>query len=129
MEDSYNADPNNAKAPKTSSTDGKSDSRTTGDSEVQDGTGVVKHEEEPSYERGDDQQEYIEQANNNTAVGNESPVQDGKGLTMSATFASKLSDDDDDDEDDEDDDDDPLTEIEIGDDPEESKKKIPVFGL
>lgn len=82
MEDSYNTDPNNSKAPKTSSTDGKSNSKTTGDSQVQDGSGVVDHEVERPYEKGDDQQEYIEQANNNTEAANESPVQNGKSMTM-----------------------------------------------
>ncbi len=33
----------------------------------------------------------------------------------------------DEDDDDDDDDDDPLTELEIGDDPDETKKKIPVM--
>ncbi|MEJ7685200.1 MAG: hypothetical protein WKG06_46610 [Segetibacter sp.] len=113
MEESYNTDPDVSKTPKTSSTDGKSNSKTTGDSEVQDGTGVVDHEAERPYEKGDDQQEYIEQANNNTEAANESPVKNGKGMTMLTTVAK----DDDDDDSDDDDDDDPLTEIEIGDNP------------
>ncbi len=124
MEENYNADPNISKTPKTSSTDGKSNSKTTGDSEVQDGTGVVDHEVERPYEKGDDQQEYIEQANNNTEVANESPVQNGKGMTMSAP---DYEDDGDDDDDSDDDDTDPLTEIEIGDDPNETEKKLPVM--
>jgi hypothetical protein len=124
MEDSYNVDPTNSKAPKTSSTDGKSNSKTTGESQVQDGQGVVDHEVERPYEKGDDQQEYIEQANNNTETANESPVQNGKGMTMLTTV---LADSSDDDEDDDDSDDDPLTEIGIGDDPDETKKKIPVM--
>ena len=82
MEENYNSDPNISKTPKTSSTDGKSSSKTTGDSEVQDGQGVIDHEVERPYEKGDDQQEYIEQANNNTEVANESPVQNGKGVTQ-----------------------------------------------
>lgn len=122
MEESYNTDPNNSEAPKTSSTDGKSNSKTRGDSQVQDGSGVVDHEVERPYEKGDDQQEYIEQANNNTEAANESPVQNGKGMTMLTTFTSDSDDDDDDD-----DDDDPLIEIEIGDDPNDTKKKIPVM--
>lgn len=81
MEESFNVDPTNSKAPKTSSTDGKSNSKTTGESQVQDGQGVVDHDVERPYEKGDDQQEYIEQANNNTATANESPVQNGKGMT------------------------------------------------
>lgn len=124
MEDSYNTDPNNSKAPKTSSTDGKSNSKTTGDSQVQDGTGVVDHEVEKSYEKSDEQQEYIEQANNNTEAANESPVQNGKGMTMLADGAGTQDDDDDDDDSD---DDDPFTEIEIGDNPDDTKKKIPVM--
>src|SRR4028118_493449 len=123
MEDSYNVDPTNSKAPKTSSTDGKSNSKTTGESQVQDGLGVVDHEVERPYEKGDDQQEYIEQANNNTETANESPVQNGKGMTMLTTVLADSSDDDEDD----DSDDDPLTEIGIGDDPDETKKKIPVM--
>ncbi len=122
MENSYNVNSNSEKPPRTSSTDG-SNSKTTGDSEVQDGKGVVEHEVEMPYEKGDDQQEYIEQANDNTEVANESPVQNGKGMT--SLLDSNNQDDDDDDSDD--DDDDPLTEIEIGDDPDETKKKIPVM--
>ena len=123
MEDSYN-DPDNSKAPKTSSTDGKSSSKTTGDSQVQDGKGVVDHEVEQPYEKGEDQQEYIEQANNNTEVANESPVQNGKGMTMLANVSGQEEDDDDDSDED---DDDPLTETQIGDDPDDTKKKIPVM--
>jgi len=83
MDDSYNVDPNLASEPKTSSTDSKNNSKTTGDSQVQDGTGVERPEEqEKAYEKSDEQQEYIEQANNNTASGNESPVQNEKGMTM-----------------------------------------------
>lgn len=83
MEDSYNVDPNLSEGTKTSSTDSNDNSKTTGDSQVQDGSGVVRPEEqEKAYEKSDEQQEYIEQANNNTASGNESPVQNGKGMTM-----------------------------------------------
>jgi FAD/FMN-containing dehydrogenase len=123
MEDSYNVDPNNAEAPKTSSTDGTNSSKTTGDSQVQNGAGVIKNETEIPADKADDPIEYIEQANNNTEVANQSPVQNGKGMTMSATFSNE----DDDDDDDDDDGEDPLTEVEIGDDPDETKKKIPVF--
>ena len=121
-EDAFNVASENSKATKTSSGDGSS-SKTTKESEVQDGAGVEKHEEKP-YEQADDQQEYIEQANDNTEVANENPVQNGKGMTM---VLSAVDDDDDDEDDDDDDDDDPLTETEIGDDPGETKKKIPVF--
>lgn len=114
MEDSYNVNPNSEKLPRTSSTDG-SNSKTTRDSEVQDGKGVVEHEVEMPYEKGDDQQEYIEQANDNTEVANESPVQNGKGMAM--LFDTNSHDDEDD----------PLIETEIGDDPDETKKKIPVM--
>ena len=83
MDESYNTDPNISKEPRTSSTDSKDNSKTTGDSQVQDGSDVVRPEEqEKSYEKSDEQQEYLEQANNNTAAGNESPVKDGKGMTM-----------------------------------------------
>lgn len=122
MDENYNSDPNISKTPKTSSTDGKNSSKTTGDSEVQDGKGVVDHEVERPYEKGDDQQEYIEQANNNTEVANESPVQNGKGVTMLATGPN-----DDDEDDDDEDSNDPLTEIEIGDDTNETEKKLPVM--
>lgn len=81
MEENFNSDPNISKTPKTSSTDGRSSGKTTGESQVQDGSGVVDHEIERPYEKGDDQQEYIEQANNNTEVANESPVKNGKGMT------------------------------------------------
>ncbi|MCW3106872.1 MAG: hypothetical protein JWQ09_1378 [Segetibacter sp.] len=125
MEDSYNVDPDLSKKPKTS-TDSKDNSKTTGDSEVQDGEGVVRPEaQEKPYEKSEEQQEYIDQANNNTESANESPVQNGKGMTMLANITGK--DDDDDDDNDDDDDDDPLTEPEIGDDPNETKKKIPVM--
>ena len=127
MEESYNVDPNRSKDTKTSSTDGKSNSKTTGDSEVQDGEGVVEHEEKRPYEKADDQQEYIEEANNNTKVANESPVQNGKGMTMLTGTMMSDADDDDSDEDDDSDDDDPFTEIEIGVDPDDTKKKIPVM--
>ncbi|HEX8278134.1 MAG TPA: hypothetical protein VF540_05540 [Segetibacter sp.] len=119
MEESYNSDPQTSGTPKTSSTDSKSNSKTTGDSQVQDGIGV-ENQEEKSYEKSDEQQEYLEQANNNTAAANESPVQDGKGMTMLAGVGN-------DEEDDDDEDDDPLTEIEIGDDPAETNKKLPVM--
>jgi len=50
---------------------------------VQNGRGVVRPEQQKkSYEKSDEAQEYIEDANNNTATGNESPVQNGKGMTM-----------------------------------------------
>lgn len=60
------------KTTKTSSTDEKGSDKTTGDSQVQDGKGVVQHEEK-TYEKSDEQQEYVDQANNNTKVANESP--------------------------------------------------------
>ena len=124
MEDTFNINSPRPQTPKTSSSDGSDSSKTTGDSEVQDGTGVDVHEEEKNYEKGDDQQEYIEQANNNTEVANKSPVQDGKGMTMLANVRNGMDDEDDDDEEDGDD---PLTEIEIGDDPNETNKKLPIM--
>jgi hypothetical protein len=82
MEESYNVDPNISQDVKTSSTDSKSNSKTTGDSQVQDGEGVIRPEEQKkAYEKSDEQQEYLQDANNNTAAGNESPVQNGKGMT------------------------------------------------
>ncbi|MCW3111272.1 MAG: hypothetical protein JWQ09_5778, partial [Segetibacter sp.] len=78
MEDSYNVDPDLSKEPKTSLTDSKDNSKTTGDSQVQDGKGVVRPEEqEKPYGKSEEQQEYIDQANNNTELANESPVQNG----------------------------------------------------
>jgi hypothetical protein len=123
MEDSFNKEPELTKETKTSSTDSKDNDLTTGDSQQQDGAGVAVHEEEKTYEKSDEQQEYIEDANNNTAVANESPVQDGKSMTMSANIFGSMDGDDDDDDDNED----PLTEIEIGDDPDETSKKLPVM--
>lgn len=83
MEDSYNVDPNMKEGTvKTSSTDSTENPNTTGDSQVQDGTGVVTHDNNTSQDTSDDPMEYIEQANNNTKVANESPVQNGKGLTL-----------------------------------------------
>ncbi len=68
---------NTAGSVQTSSSDG-SDSTTTPDSEVQEGAGVTTHEKK-SYDKGDDQQEYIEEANNNTKVANSDPVKNGEG--------------------------------------------------
>ena len=124
MEDSFNTDPNLAGKPKTSSTDGKDSEKTTGDSEVQNGVGIANHPEDKSYDKSDEQQEYIEQANNNTAAGNESPVQNGKGMTMSANI---FTDGDEDDDNNSSDNEDPLTKIEIGDDPDETAQKMPVM--
>lgn len=64
---------------KTSSTDSKSNSKTTGDSQVQDGEHVKAHDTK-LYEKSDEQQEYIDDANNNTEVANENPVQGDKPL-------------------------------------------------
>lgn len=124
MEDAYNKDQELPKEIKTSSTDSKNNSKTTADSQVQDGKGVERPEEqEKPYEKNDEQEEYIDQANNNTETANESPVQNGKGMTMYASIAGENDDEDDDNEED----DDPPTEIEIGDDPDETSKKIPVM--
>jgi len=83
MEDNYNVDPDLSKGPKTSSTNPKGNEKTTGDSEVQDGSGVERPEQQKkAYEKSDEAQEYIQDANNNTASGNESPVQNGKGMTL-----------------------------------------------
>lgn len=83
MEENYNSDPDISKEPKTSSTDSKSNSKTTGDSSVQDGSGVVLQEEkEKAYEKSDEAQEYIEDVNIKTKIANESPVQGGKGMTL-----------------------------------------------
>ncbi|MCW3078806.1 hypothetical protein [Segetibacter sp.] len=83
MEETYNADPNASTDVKTSSTDSKANDKTTGDSQVQDGQGVDRPEQQKkAYEKSDEQQEYLEDANNNTASGNESPVQNGNGMTL-----------------------------------------------
>ena len=83
MEENYNSDNGESKDVKTSSTDSKANPKTTGDSQVQDGEGVMRPEEqEKSYEKSDEQQEYIQDANNNTASGNESPVKNDKGMSM-----------------------------------------------
>ncbi|HEX8357877.1 MAG TPA: hypothetical protein VF610_10710 [Segetibacter sp.] len=80
MEESFNTEKNTTETTKTSSTDG-SNSKTTGDSQVQDGKGVETNHEK-SYEKSDEQQEYVEDANNNTKVANNSVVQNGKTLSM-----------------------------------------------
>jgi hypothetical protein len=127
MEDSFNKDPNNKEEPKTSSTDSKDNSKTTPDSQEQNGIGVANHDKK-LYEKSEEQEEYIDNANNNTATGNDDPVQDGKGMTMCAGLSLMDEDDDDDDEDDEDDDDDDDGDaFEVGDDPSETKKKMPVM--
>ncbi len=84
MEESLNnAVEDNSKGVKTSSTDSKENSKTTGDSQVQDGQGVVRPEEQKkAYEKSEEQQEYLQDANDNTALSNENPVQNGKGMTM-----------------------------------------------
>ena len=124
MQEPYNSDTQSSGDVKTSSDDGR-DSKTSGDSQQQSGQGVVAdHDKEPS-DPSDQQQEYIDDVNNNTEAANENPVQDGQGLTMSANLPGE-DDDDDDDEDDDDDDDGDDPEI-IGDDPAETKKKLPVM--
>ena len=107
-------DPN----PKTSSSDGtSSDDKTSGESTVQQGQQVVNEEDQnKAINKEQANEEYVSDINNNTVQANENPT-GLVGLNM-------LGDEDDDDDDD---DDDPLTEIEIGDDPEETKKKIPVM--
>jgi hypothetical protein len=122
MEDSYNNDESSRETTKTSSTDGRSSGKTTGDSQVQEGIGVENQEQKP-YEKSDEQQEYIDQANSNTEAGNENPVQDGKSMTMMVNIGS----DNDDDIDEEDENDDPLRETEIGDDQEDTLRKMPVM--
>ena len=82
MEENFNSDPNLAKDVKTSSTDSKDNPNTTGDSQQQDGVGVANHHEDKSYDKSDEQQEYLQHANNNTAAGNDSPVQNGKTTSM-----------------------------------------------
>lgn len=83
MDELYNVDPNISEDVKTSSTNSKENSKTTGDSQVQDGSEVERPEQqEKAYEKSDEQQEYLQQANNNTASGNESPVQDEQGMKM-----------------------------------------------
>ena len=82
MEENYNSDPNIHQGVKTSSTDSKENSNTTGDSQVQDGEGILRPEQqEKAYEKSDEQQEYIKDANNNTASGNESTVKNDKGMS------------------------------------------------
>lgn len=109
------------KDPKTSSSDGtSSDEKTTGESTVQQGEQVVNEEDQNKViNKEQTNEEYVSDINNNTIEANKNPT----GLVNLATPGG----DDDDDEDDDDDDDDPLTEIEIGDDPDDTKKKIPVM--
>ncbi len=109
-------DPN----PKTSSSDGtSSDEKTSGESTVQQGQQVVNEEDQnKAINKEQTNEEYVSDLNNNTIQANENPT----GLV-----GFSLQGDDDDEDDDDDDDDDPLTEIEIGDDPDETKRKIPVM--
>lgn len=80
MDSSFNKDPNIKEDVKTSSTDSVANSKTTGDSQEQNGIGVGNHTEK-SYEKSEEAEEYIDDANQNTAVANDDPVQDGKGMT------------------------------------------------
>jgi hypothetical protein len=82
MKESYNAERDTSENVKTSSTDSKENSKTTGDSQVQDGEGVERPEQQKkAYEKSDEQQEYLQEANNNTAVANENPKQNRKRLS------------------------------------------------
>ena len=119
MEDSYNVDPNAEKDVKTSSTDSKENPKTTGDSQVQDGKNIEINNKK-SYEKSDEQQEYVNDINNNTELSNEDPVQDGQGFTMLAAGST-----DEDEEEDDDDDNDSITEL--GDDTDETEKKLPIM--
>ncbi len=103
---------------KIKTSDSSVSDKTTGDSEVQQGIGVEKNDVK-DYEKSDDQQEYIEEANNNTALANEDPVQGDESLTSYYQTGSFNEDDDDDDDDE--------RGIEVGDDPDETQKKIPVM--
>ena len=123
MEAPENNDINSPEDVKTSSGDGR-DGKTTGDSQQQSGQGVVADQDKEPSDPSDQQQEYIDDANNNTEVANTNPVQDGNSLTMLASLPGDEDEDDEDEDDDDDDGDDPLT---IGDDPGETKKKIPVM--
>jgi len=111
-----------SKDPKTSSSNGESsDEKTTGESTVQQGEQVVNEEDQNKViNKEQTNEEYVSDINNNTIEANKNPI----GLV---NLAMPGGDDDDDEDDDEDDDDDPLKEIEIGDDPDETKKKIPVM--
>lgn len=102
------------------------DPKTSRDSEVQDGKDVVNEQEQNDIVNGQDgsaAEEYVNSANNSTKVANDSPLNNENGRG----YDSGVMADDDDDDDDDDKDDDPLKEIEIGDDPEEEKKKIPIM--
>jgi hypothetical protein len=112
-----------AKDPKTSSSNGESsEEKTSGESTVQEGQQVVNEEDQnKAINTEQTNEEYISDINNNTIEANKNPT----GLTGLAMPGGNDDEDDEDDEDD--DDDDPLKEIEIGDDPEETKKKIPVM--
>lgn len=83
MEDTNNSNADFSQGAKTSSTTSKENDKTTGDSQVQEGAGVIRRaEQEKAYEKSEENQEYIQQANNNTETSNASPVQDGQGMTM-----------------------------------------------
>lgn len=110
------------KNPKTSSSDGaSSDEKTSGESTVQEGQQVVNEEDQnKAINKEQTNEEYVSDINNNTIQANENPT----GLVG---VAMPGKDDEDEDDDDDDDDDEPLTEIEIGDDPDQTKKKLPVM--
>ena len=83
MEDNFNKDPEAKPKTKTSSTeDAKEPGITAGESEVQNGIGIANHPENKTYDKSLEQDVYLDEANNNTANGNDDPVQDGIGMSM-----------------------------------------------
>jgi hypothetical protein len=100
--------------------------KTSGDSQPQEGKEVVNEQEQNDIvngQGGEGVEEFVDIAASNTRQANDSPLNNENGTTAGSGIAPK----EDEDDDDEDDDDDPLKELEIGDDPEEEKKKIPVM--
>jgi hypothetical protein len=82
---------------------------------------VVNAQEQSQVVNSEEQDNYFDEA-----PGGDSKPQN-INLANQDTHSNIFGKNDDDDEDDDDDDDEPGTDIEIGDDPDETKKKIPVM--
>lgn len=110
--------PNDPKTSTESSTENNESN--SGESAVQEGGDVVNTQEQERVVNEESQQEFISDINNNT-IADEAT---GKHTSLWNALPGDDDDDDDEEDDDDDDDGDPL---EIGDDPSETKKKIPVM--
>jgi hypothetical protein len=90
-----------------------------GESTVQEGKDVVNTQEQEKVVNEEAQEEYINDINIQTTTNSSSQLE--------SKFSLPGDEDDEDDDDEDDDDDDDGDPIEIGDDPAETKKKIPVM--